>query len=269
MKYGKQYFLTSVMVLCSASALQADMSIELAPHQITYQLVLKEAEPKTNIAAITGKTIFRVVRECDGWKSGEDYIMKMAFDDGNEVLMASLFESYENVENGLFSFTIDERSNYDKPLTFDGFAQQEKGRAGEAFFSIAPDSALSLPEDTFFPVGQTFEILRRAKAGDRFFTSHIFFGAKPDDALKKTSIIIGKQQSTNYEELTSDLLQDSYYPIQVAYFDPKTQTGIPSYEISFHMQDNGVVPFYLIDYGDFTLQAKMSDISKEPSPTCL
>jgi len=246
----------------------ASATQSLVSHQVTYQLALGEATPQTAIETITGKTVFRMVRECDGWKSGEDYVMRMGFADGNEVLMASLFESYEDRAGELFSFSINERSNYDNPLDFDGFAQQGAGENAKAYFSIEPDNAMILPEDTYFPIAQTAEILRSAKAGERFFTSHIFFGAKPDDALKKTSVIIGKRQMAEAYDISSDLLQDAYYPVQIAYFDPDSTNGIPSYEISFKMQDNGVVPSYVIDYGDFKLRAQMSQIKKEPSPTC-
>lgn len=266
MPFAKLSPLTVVVLAVLASPASATQS--LVSHQVTYQLALGEADPQTAIKTITGKTIFRMVRECDGWKSGEDYVMRMGFEDGNEVLMASLFESYEDKAGELFSFSINERSNYDEPLDFDGFAQQGAGANSEAYFSIEPDNAMVLPEDTYFPVAQTVEILRRAKAGERFFTSHIFFGAKPDDALKKTSVVIGKRQMAGPYDISSDLLQDGYYPVQVAYFDPDSDNGIPSYEISFKMQDNGVVPSYEIDYGEFKLRAQMSQIKQEPSPTC-
>ena len=256
------------MVSVMAGAMPS-FAADLASHQITYQLRLAEADPETAIQDIKGKTVYKVVRECDGWKSGEDYLMQMQFEDGNEVYIASLFESYENVEDGLFSFTIDERSNYEKPLTFDGYAERLGQNRGQAYFSIEPETGLELPEDTFFPVAQTFEILKRAQAGDKFFNSHIFFGAKPDDALKKTTIIIGQLTTAEKRDITSDLLLDSYYPVQVAYFDPKSTSSLPSYEISFHMQLNGVVPYYAIDYGDFTLRANMSAIAREVKPTCL
>ena len=266
-KFLRRYVLVMMPIIITTSLARA---FDLAPHQITYQLDLLEADPKTSISDISGKTIFRVYRDCDGWRSDEDYIMQMGFDDGNEIYLASLFESYEDFDGTLFSFTIDEQSTYEKPLSFDGFAQQSatQGGGSEAYFSIAPESAVRLPEDTFFPIEQTREILRRAKAGDTFFSSHIFFGAKPDDALKKTSVVIGKVQTANQDDPVSELIQDSYYPVNIAYFDPKSTNGIPSYEIAFHMQPNGVVPSYVIDYGDFKLHAKMSGIEKEPNPTC-
>lgn len=267
--WGKTRRYGVVCVSLISAALPAVAS-ELMPHKVTYQLRLQDADPGTAIQDITGKTIFRLVRECDGWKSGEDYLMQMQFEDGSEIYMASIFESFEDFEGELFSFTIDERSNYDDDLRFDGFAQQAGGNdtASEAYFSIEPDNAIMLPDDTYYPVAQTKEILKRARQGETFFNSHIFFGAKPDNALKKTSVIIGREQSSELEESASDLLSERYYPVQVAYFDPASTTGTPSYEITFHMQDNGIVPFYVIDYGDFRLQARLDDIEEEPSQTC-
>ena len=57
---------TIVALTYSLPALSAD----LASHQITYQLQLAEADPETAIQDIKGKTVYTVVRECDGWKSG-------------------------------------------------------------------------------------------------------------------------------------------------------------------------------------------------------
>ena len=85
---------------------------------------------------------------------------------------------------------------------------------------------MSLPTDTYFPVAQTVEILERAQSGETFFNSHIFFGAKPDDALKQTSIIIGKAATSQSIDISSDLLTKSYYPVQVAYFDPKSRLPV-------------------------------------------
>ncbi|MGC6536693.1 MAG: EipB family protein [Candidatus Puniceispirillaceae bacterium] len=242
-------------------------AIDIAPHAVTYQLGLLESDKEAGIEAIDGKTIFQIVRECEGWKSDEDYIMQMRFDGGGEIYMASLFESFEDEAGQLFSFSIDERTSYDDPLTFDGFATAS-GAGAEAYFSIEPDNALNLPDDTYFPIQHTFKILEMANAGETFFNGHIFFGAKPDEALKKTSVIIGNLQQAEGYDVSSDLMMTDYYPVQVAYFDPASQAGLPAYEIFFHMQKNGVVPYYQIDYGDFKLSATISDISAQDQPDC-
>ena len=255
----------SSMSLVSVSA----FALDVLPHRVTYQLSLLESDKDAGISNITGKTVFTLQRECEGWKSGEDYVMQMIFDGGNELYMASLFESFEDEAGKLFSFSIDEQSTYEAPLSFDGYAMTDgDNREGNAYFSIEPDAPLSLPAETYFPIEHTFQILKRAKAGETFFNAHIFFGAKPDEALKKTNVIIGKKQKTAPSKITSDLIDDDYYPVNVAYFDPSTVTGLPTYEILFHMQDNGIVTYYQIDYGDFKLSANINDIKKEAVPSC-
>ena len=255
----------SSLLLSSAPA----FALDVMPHRVTYQLSLLESDQDAGIQDIKGKTVFSLQRECEGWKSGEDYVMQMVFDGGNELYMASLFESFEDNKGELFSFTINEQSTYEEPLNFDGYATTDRdNNQGNAYFSIEPDAALSLPKQTYFPIEHTVKILEKAQAGETFFNAHIFFGAKPDEALKKTNVIIGKKQKANVTGVESDLIAAEFYPVNVAYFDPSTVTGLPTYEILFHMQDNGVVTYYQIDYGDFKLSAKINDIKKEAVPTC-
>ena len=245
------------------------IALDVLPHRVTYQLSLLESDKNSGISNIKGKTVFTLQRECEGWKSGEDYVMQMVFEGGNELYMASLFESFEDEAGELFSFSIDEQSTYEAPLSFDGYATTIGDNSqGNAYFSIEPDAPLTLPAETYFPIEHTFQILQRAQEGETFFNAHIFFGAKPDEALKKTNVIIGKKQKATPSKINSDLIDDAYYPVNVAYFDPSTVTGLPTYEILFHMQDNGVVTYYQIDYGDFKISANINDIKKEAVPSC-
>ena len=56
------------------------------------------------------------------------------------------------------------------------------------------------------------------------------------------------------------LIESDYYPIQVAYFDLDPNESLPEYQIKFHMQKNGVVSYYEVDYGDFVISAKLKEI---------
>ena len=98
------------------------IALDVLPHRVTYQLSLLESDKNSGISNIKGKTVFTLQRECEGWKSGEDYVMQMVFEGGNELYMASLFESFEDEAGELFSFSIDEQSTYEAPLSFDGYA---------------------------------------------------------------------------------------------------------------------------------------------------
>jgi hypothetical protein len=44
--------------------------------------------------------------------------------------------------------------------------------------------------------------------------------------------------------------------------------GEPEYEISFRVQPNGVVRQYVIDYGDFSIAAKLTRVDGIDDPVC-
>jgi hypothetical protein len=43
---------------------------------------------------------------------------------------------------------------------------------------------------------------------------------------------------------------------------------VPEYEHTFHLQPNGVISYYEIDYGDFSVDAQLVEIEALPAPIC-
>ena len=70
------------------------------------------------------------------------------------------------------------------------------------------------------------------------------------------------------DETLGKLASPSYYPIQIAYFDPNSTEAVPEYEITFHMLPNGVVAYYEVDYGTFAIDAKLVNVKPLPQPDC-
>jgi len=54
----------------------------------------------------------------------------------------------------------------------------------------------------------------------------------------------------------------------VAYFKPESRSAEPEYEINYALQPNGVIRHYKIDYGEFTIIAKMLKIETVEPPVC-
>ena len=157
----------------------------------------------------------------------------------------------------------------DDEKKFNGYANLPPvAERAEAFFSMQPDTAMPLPAKVFFPVAHTRELLDKAEKGGKLFSAHIFFGAEPDRALKRTSSVIGARQAVKNEDRLGQLAAQDYYPIQIAYFDPKSTEAIPEYEITFHMLPNGVVAYYEVDYGTFAIDAELVDAKPLPKPNC-
>lgn len=244
-------------------------AVDLAAHEATYEMSLLTARQDSQMAAVKGKTNFIIRRDCDGWTSSENYVLEFDYQSGESDILASHFSSWEENAGQLYSFEVHEGSTYEEEKQFNGYANLPPvADRPEAFFSMQPDTAMPLPETVYFPVAHTRELLDKAEQGGKLFSAHIFFGAEPDRALKRTSSVIGSRQSVKNEDTLGKLASQSYYPIQIAYFDPNSTEAVPEYEITFHMLPNGVVSYYEVDYGTFAIDAKLVDAKPLPQPDC-
>ena len=242
---------------------------ELAPHKAIYEMRMLSAETETQLSDITGQNQFSLERECDGYVASENYLLEFSYGSGENAVVVSQFESWEQKDSALYSFSIHEGSNFEADKKFEGYAQRPPQVAEpEAFFSMQPNSAIPLPQNVYFPIAHTKELLDKAAKGEKLFSADLFFGAEPDRAIRNTNSVIGKAQTTQNQVNMGTLLEPIYYPIQVAYFDPKSSESVPEFELKFHMQPNGVISYYEIDYGDFSVDAQLTEIEALPLPYC-
>jgi len=260
---------SGIFLLICSGVPAATGAVELAAHEATYNMSLLSVDQDSQMAGIKGKTSFTIRRDCDGWKSSENYVLEFDYQSGETAIMASHFSSWEELAGQLYSFEVHEGSTFEDEKQFNGYANLPPvADRAEAFFSMQPDIAMPLPDKVLFPVAHTRELLDKAAQGGKLFSAHIFFGAEPDRALKRTSSVIGSRQSVDNEDRLGQLAARDYYPIQIAYFDPKSAEAVPEYEITFHMLPNGVVAYYEVDYGTFAIDAELVDAKPLPQPTC-
>ena len=76
------------------------------------------------------------------------------------------------------------------------------------------------------------------------------------------------RQDVENKDVLGTLADNSYYPVNIAYFDPNSVEAVPEYEITFHLQPNGVVAYYEVDYGDFAIDAKLTEVKPLSRPEC-
>ena len=89
-----------------------------------------------------------------------------------------------------------------------------------------------------------------------------------EDALKTASAAIGNKKPFNSDIQIDGVTTSHYWPIDIAYFKTDATQATPDYQIQMDLHDNGVVTDFLIDYGDFTIHATISDGDLIENPDC-
>ena len=262
----KNFFAAALFMLAFFTIAVA-YAANIAGHRAYYEMRIGQADKNAVVQSVTGRSAFVLEKDCDGWRSAEDYVIEFGNRDGRTDRILSHFESWESDTGDQYSFDIAEKSSFQGDKEFGGYAEIN-AEGGEAVFMLEGQSNIALPENTYFPMQHIRAIINKADGGGKILAASVFAGAEPDDALLTTNTVIGGWQGEKPDVVLGALGDDGFWPVQIAYFKPSATEVEPEYEIHFWLQPNGVVRQYEINYGDFSIVAGLVTIETVDTPVC-
>jgi hypothetical protein len=142
------------------------------------------------------------------------------------------------------------------------------GQGGVADFEQPAGKSFKLPPDMLFPSAHTIMLIDKAQAGENFISKHIFDGATVENAVLVSAVIGAKIEPDAEAAKRSPLLNRPGWRVRLAFFPADQKEEKPDYELGMLLLDNGVSRDMVIDYGDYTIRAKLDDIEPVPKPKC-
>jgi hypothetical protein len=264
-------FLFLSFVLTSTSAF-ADASA-IVPHRAIYKMSLASVKNGSQIADVSGKMYFDWGDACDGWAVQQRLMLHFAYAEGEDADLSSAVVTWESKDGQRYNFNV-------RRVTDGKTTESYRGRAtlsaqgGVGRYTLPKRKKdIALPEGSLFPSAHTVLILDRAHAGDHLFTRRIFDGSDEAGAADISAFIGEKQTHLTAGDKTeglqgNPLLQDSAWPVRLAFFKPDSETGAPDYEMDLVLQDNGIARSMHMDYGDFAVDGVLETLETSPTATC-
>ena len=237
---------------------------DLAAHRALYKLTLQSA--RGDITAASGTMTYEVLDACDGWAVRQRLAMTLTDRDGQDVQMLSDYTTWESKDGLKLRFRM--RETTDQSVTSDiaGDASLDKtGGTGSAHYTTPADTTKPLPAGTLFPMAHTAAILKAALVGKKILALPLFDGTGPDGA-QDTSVVIASW-SPPEEGKWPALAKLPSGRVRVAFFDREAGTQQPDYEVGMRYWDNGVADDLSMDFGDFVMTGKLSELTV-PKPGC-
>jgi hypothetical protein len=234
----------------------------LAAHKALYTLTLDKTKGGEIVAA-RGTMGYEVTDACDGWAVRQRLKMNITNADGQEIVMTSDYATWES-KNGL-KFRFHVRQTTDDAVTSqtDGDASLTKlGGPGEARYTSPRTQTVPLPTGTMFPMMHTAAIIAAAKDKKRFLALPLFDGTD-DDGVEDSFIVIldwNAPAPTKWPALSS--LPSTR--VHLSFFDHQETAITPGYEVSMRYWENGVADAMKMDFGDFVMDAKMTEFALQP-----
>ena len=262
-------FLSLTTALSSVPA-YAQPAAVLAPHRAVYDLALDKATERSGIVGLQGRMVYEFNGSpCEGYTVNFRFVTKIATRELTKMTdqQSTTFEDGAGKSFNFVTKTFVDQTP-DKELR--GVALEEPG--GLKVDIERPEKKTVELSKTQFPTQHLLEVIGKAERGETFFETNLFDGSDEADKVMTTTVVVGKPETpqANDPEIKADeavLGKDSYWPVDIAYFDLKKQSEeTPQYRISFKLHRNGVTRDLEMDYGDFAMKGTLVNLAMLPAP---
>ncbi len=248
----------------AADPIGAQLLAHRALYSLTFNPKASNAEQSgSDIVGARGTMGYEVIDACDGWAVRQKLRMTITNSDGQDVQMSSDYATWESKDGLKFRFHMTQMTDNAVTSQTDGDASLvSAGGTGEAHYVRPREQTKTLPAGTYFPTAHTVAILEAARAGKKFMAVPLFDGTDENGAEDSSIAIVDWKppHQTTYPALTS--LPSAR--VRLAFFDRAPGTTTPTYQVGLRYWENGVADDMQMDFGDFVMDAKMTELLSQP-----
>ena len=234
----------------------------MAAHRALYQLTRASSRGEQVIAA-HGTMGYEVADVCDGWATRQRLRMTLTSSEGQDRDMDSDYVTWEAKDGLSFRFHMVQKTDESITSQTDGAARLTRtGGVGEARYKLPKEVNKDLPPGTLFPMTHTIALLNAAREGKKFIGLPLFDGTD-ENGIEDSSIAIldWKPPSESSYPLLTPLASTR---VRLAFFDRSKDTITPAYEVAMRYWENGIADDMLMDFGDFVMRAKLTELTPLP-----
>lgn len=267
----------ALSALLSASDVLA-ATVQLTSHRAVYSMTLGTARSGSSTVDARGAMYLEWAESCDGWTVSQRVRLTLYATQGGEIDTDSNFSSWESKDGVHYRFTVRNLRNGKVAEEFRGDARLDgPAHSGKATFSVPAGAAFDLPKGALFPTEHMAMLIEAAQQGVTRLSRVIFDGANLDGPLEVNAIIgglipVGGGSGSGTADRAmgeaQHLINRASWPIRMAFFPTQSQQAEPEYEVEVRLYDNGIANYFLLDYGDFTVNAALEKLEALPKPKC-
>jgi len=247
----------------------------IVPHRAIYDLTLLRANEGASLQSASGKLAFEIDgSSCDGFTVNFRMATKYRQDDGSAALIDTLTTTFENAGATELRHQLKESVN-GKVRDTDriSFNRKTPDAEGTGEMKSKPDETFTVPAGAALPMQHQLKLMALGEAGGGRDSSIVFDGSDGAKAFRAISFVgrpkpPGSVARDAANPAAVALKGDVAWPMTVSYYALDGDSETPEYQVSFDMYDNGVATGLVLDYGDFALSGKLTDLKLLDKPSC-
>jgi len=260
------------LVLCLSGLAAPAAAAGIVPHRAVYEMSLERGSTGGSVADVSGIMEFEWADACDGWAVSQRSAMTFLYHTGEEVDLGWSLVSWEAKDGSRYRFFMRRVENGRLAEELRGEARLDgKGEGGVADYSLPERRTVVLPPGTMFPTAHSLAVLNRADAGERTLWSFVFDGSDEEGLFGINAVVMRRLESEagKGDPSRSPLLAaTASWRVRMAFFAKGAEGATPEHEQSLRIHANGIVEDLLLDYGDFSVEGRLTRLERLPRPPC-
>lgn len=242
---------------------------EITPHRALYTMTLGSARTNSGVVDANGTMDYEWGETCNGWTIEQRYRLKMRYAESRDVDITSSFVTWEAKDGLRYRFNQRQTRNGELDQEICGTARLDgPGQGGVAQFTMPKPHTIKLAPGVLFPSAHTILLIDKASEGKTFLSRQVFDGAADENAVQVSAVIGNRVTADPASAKLSPLLERPGWNVRLAFFPADATAEEPDYELGMRLLDNGVSTDMVIDYGDYSIRAKLVDIEALGKPHC-
>jgi len=243
-------------------AVPAAYAVDLVGHNAHYALSLESS--KGDVEAANGSMTYEMIDACEGWAVHQHLDMTLISHEGQPVKMVSDYNTYEAKDGLSMRFRMHQVTDGEAADDVVGNARLDSiGGKGEVTYTVPATDTKTLPAGTVFPTMHTLAILSAAQQGKKYLNLPLFDGTSANGGQTSSVTMSGWNKAPARTEL-APLAAVPSGRVRIAFFDSAKDDGAdgqqPDYEVAMRYWANGVADEMSMDFGDFTVLAKIDKL---------
>jgi hypothetical protein len=266
-----KFALAACALAASIAGARADGIMPLAAHRAVYQITLAKGVGSQAPVSASGLIAYEFRgSSCDGYAANFRQATELQRSEGAPISSDTRAVTFEDGQAKTLRFRIDTTMSDNAQPPIDGSATRSDG--GEVSVDLAQPKQETLPlgKDILFPTQHIARIIETAKSGAGVLEARVFDGSDTGEKIFDTLTVVGKEETTPDAdaEKAEPLKGVRRWPVTISYFDAAKKDAAPEYILSFDLYENGVSGSLKLDYGTFSLSARLTQFELLPSAPC-
>ena len=246
----------------------------VAPHRAIYELSLLRANGGASLLSADGRLAFEIQgSKCEGYTVSFRMATKYRPKEGEPSVIDTQTISYEGPGALDFRHQLKEIINGETKQDLK-IKVTRSGETSEGRGELSPTGeSFTVPVQTSLPMQHQLKLMTLGETGGGRDSSVVYDGSDETKSFRAISFV-GKEKPPGSigrdtgNPVAEPLKSVGAWPISISYYAAEGSAETPEYQVTFDMYENGVATGLVLDYGNFSLAGRLTQLTMLGIPEC-